>query len=190
MKTRESGMPEEVMWGRFFDAPAALKQLGLREDSACVVEFGSGYGTFTLPAARMVRGKILAFDIEADLVMLVQSKARAAGLVNIVCERRDFVMTGTGVADGTADYVMLFNILHAEQPEVLLREARRILCQGGLLAIMHWNYDASTPRGPSMAIRPQPEQCRIWAEAEGFRLLKPGIINLPPYHYGMVLERP
>ncbi|TAN36309.1 MAG: class I SAM-dependent methyltransferase [Verrucomicrobia bacterium] len=190
MKMRESGMPDETMWEHFFDAPAALKRLGLRADDACVVELGSGYGTFTLPAARMVRGQVLAFDIESDLVALVQRKARAAGLANILCEQRDFVMTGTGVADGAADYVMLFNILHAEQPEVLLREARRILRQGGRLAIMHWNYDASTPRGPSMTIRPQPEQCRMWAEAEGFRLPKPGIINLPPYHYGMVLECP
>jgi ubiquinone/menaquinone biosynthesis C-methylase UbiE len=52
------------------------------------------------------------------------------------------------------DYAMLFNILHAEQPERLLREARRILAPHGLLGIIHWNYDPSTPRGPSMEIRP------------------------------------
>ena len=45
---------------------------------------------------------------------------------------------------------------------------------------IHWNYDPSTPRGPSMSIRPRPEDCRDWAEAAGFRLLAPGIINLPP----------
>ena len=54
---------------------------------------------------------------------------------------------------------------------------------------MHWNYDPATPRGPSMDIRPRPDQCRDWAEQEGFRLLEPGIMDLPPYHYGMVLER-
>jgi len=41
-----------------------------------------------------------------------------------------------------------------------------------------------------MNIRPQPEQCRGWAEDAGFRLLAPGLVDLPPYHYGMVLERP
>ena len=40
-----------------------------------------------------------------------------------------------------------------------------------------------------MAIRPRPEQCCQWAEEAGFRLRAPGIIDLPPYHYGMVLER-
>jgi ubiquinone/menaquinone biosynthesis C-methylase UbiE len=85
---------------------------------------------------------------------------------------------------------MLFNILHAERCEVLLEEAFRVLKPGGLLAIMHWNYDPTTPRGPSMDIRPQPEQCCDWAEQARFWLLPPGFIDLPPYHYGMVLERP
>jgi SAM-dependent methyltransferase len=84
---------------------------------------------------------------------------------------------------------MLFNILHAECPEGLLREAFRVLKPSGLLAIMHWKYDPTTPRGPSMDIRPRPEQCRVWAIADGFRPLDPGIIEIPPYHYGMVFER-
>jgi len=41
-----------------------------------------------------------------------------------------------------------------------------------------------------MDVRPRPEQCRAWAERVGFRLRGPAIIDLPPYHYGMVLERP
>jgi hypothetical protein len=40
-----------------------------------------------------------------------------------------------------------------------------------------------------MEIRPRPEQCRDWALGAGFRLLAPGIIDLPPFHYGMVLEK-
>ncbi len=41
-----------------------------------------------------------------------------------------------------------------------------------------------------MEIRPRPEQCAAWAEAAGFRLLPPGVVDLPPYHYGLALERP
>jgi len=190
MKTRESGMPDEAMWETFFDPPTALTRLGLTLEAQGVVEFGCGYGTFTLPAARLVRGPVYAFDIEPGLVEMVRGKAREAGLANVVCEVRDFVEQGSGLADGAADYAMLFNILHAERPDALLREAWRVLWAGGRLGIMHWNYDPSTPRGPTLDIRPRPEQCRAWAEALGFRLLGPGIVSLPPYHYGMVLERP
>jgi SAM-dependent methyltransferase len=189
MKARESGMPDEATWSTFFDPPAVLVRLGLSSEAQSVVEFGCGYGTFTLPAARLVRGIVHAFDIEPELVELVRTRARQAGLGNLVCAVRDFVAQGTGLDDGSSDYAMLFNLLHAEGPDRLLREAQRVLRPGGRLGIMHWNYDPTTPRGPSMSIRPRPEQCCAWAEAEGFRLLAPGIISLPPFHYGMVMER-
>ena len=96
----------------------------------------------------------------------------ATGLRNVHIYLRDFLSEGTGLPPASMDYAMLFNILHAEQPERLLRESHRILVPGGLLGIIHWNYDPTTPRGPSMEIRPRPEQCRDWAEQEGFRLCR------------------
>ena len=190
MKTRESGMPDESMWAGFFDTPTVLEKLGLTPQAEDVVEFGCGYGTFTIPAARIVRGVVHALDIEPAMVELVRAKAQAAGLGNIRLEVRDIVDQGTGLPDGSADYAMMFNILHAEQPLVLLQEAMRVLRVGGRLGIMHWNYDPATPRGPSMAIRPPPAQCQAWAEQAGFHLLGPEVIDLPPYHYGLVLVRP
>jgi SAM-dependent methyltransferase len=187
MKTRESGMPDEERWSTFFDAPAILRKLGLSVDADGVVEFGCGYGTFTLPAARLCRGILHAFDIEPAMVERVRGKAEREGFTNIVCQVRDFISDGTGLLDGVADYAMLFNILHAECPEVLLREARRVLRPGGRLGIIHWRYDPSTPRGPSMSIRPRPEQLRAWAESEGFRDLAGDVIDLPPHHYGLLM---
>ena len=190
MKTRESGMPEEEMWREFFDPEATLRSLKLTPSCRDVVEFGCGYGTFTIPAARIVRGVVHSLDVEPDMVSVTQAKADVEGLRNVRTYLRDFVSEGTGLPSASMDYVMLFNILHAERPDVLLAEAFRILSQGGLLGIIHWNYDPTTPRGPSMDIRPRPEQCRDWAIKEGFRLLAKGIVSLPPYHYGMTLERP
>ncbi|MEN6494671.1 MAG: class I SAM-dependent methyltransferase [Thermoguttaceae bacterium] len=189
MKTRESGMPEEEMWSQFFDAEAILRSLKLTPSCRDVVEFGCGYGTFTIPAARVVRGTVHALDIEPDMVAVTRSKTEAEGLRNVRICLRDFVSDGAGLPPASVDYVMLFNILHAEQPERLLRESYRVLAPGGRLGIIHWNYDPSTPRGPSMEIRPRPEQCCDWAIKAGFWLLAPGIVNLPPYHYGMALER-
>ncbi len=187
MKTRESGMPDEEMWNTFFDAAAILATLGLTAACRDVLEFGCGYGTFTLPAARVVSGTVHALDIDPDMITHTQAKADAEGLGNVRCEVRDFVRDGTGLSRESVDFVMLFNILHAEDPACLLRESHRLLTPTGMLGIIHWNYDSSTPRGPSMHIRPRPEQCRDWAVQGGFRLMPPGILNLPPYHYGMTL---
>jgi ubiquinone/menaquinone biosynthesis C-methylase UbiE len=189
MKARESGMPEEELWREYFDPEAILRTLKLTPSCRDVLEFGCGYGMFTIPAARIVAGTVHALDIEAEMIALTQVKADVEGLRNIRLYRRDFVLDGTGLPAESIDYVMLFNILHAEQPKRMLRESHRILVPGGLLGVIHWNYDPATPRGPSMEIRPRPEQCRDWATQEGFRLLPPGIVSLPPYHYGMTLER-
>jgi predicted methyltransferase len=124
------------------------------------------------------------------MIAATRRKAEAAGLANIRLYLRDVIADGTGLPDSSMDYVLLFNILHAAQPGTLLTEAFRILRPGGLAGIMHWNYDPTTPRGPSMDIRPRPEQCRAWAEQAGFRLGRPERIDLPPYHYGIVMVRP
>lgn len=187
MKTRESGMPDEAMWSSFFSPTQTLARLGLTDGCGDVVDFGCGYGTFAVPAGQTIRGTVHAFDIEPQMIEATASAALAAGLSNVRLELRDFMTHGTGLAHGSIDYVMLFNILHCENPLVLLREARRILRPAGLLAIMHWNHDATTPRGPSMDIRPKPEQCRQWAESVGFQLQGTGLIDLPPYHYGWVM---
>ena len=189
MKTRESGMPEEEVWREFFDPTAILRLLKLTSSCRDVVEFGCGYGTFTIPAAGSCSGTVHALDVDPEMLSVTQVKADAEGLRNVRTYPRDFVSEGTGLPSASMDYVMLFNILHAECPDVLLAEAFRILSPGGLLGIIHWKYDPTTPRGPSMEIRPRPEQCHDWAAKEGFRLLPPGIVNLPPYHYGMTLER-
>lgn len=185
MKTRESGMPDEELWASFFQPELILDRLCLRSIVGDVAEFGCGYGTFTIPAARRCTGVVYALDIEPEMVALTQEKAAAAGVVNVHPVLRDIIAAGTGLSDATADYCMVFNILHAEHPVALLREARRVLKPSGLLGVMHWNYDSSTPRGPSMAIRPKPEQCARWAEGAGLVPIS-GLIDLPPFHYGRV----
>lgn len=186
MKIRESGMPDEPYWASFFQADAVLDRLALASPAGDIVEFGCGYGTFTLPAARRSRGNLYAFDIEGEMVAITQAKTRQAGLRNVHAVVRDFLAEGTGLAAGAAEYAMLFNILHCEDPLALLTEARRVLRVGGLLGMMHWRHDASTPRGPSLAVRPHPEQCSAWAVAAGFEIVPPGLVDLPPYHYGLV----
>jgi SAM-dependent methyltransferase len=188
MKTRESGMPDEEMWKSFFNPEFILRELGLDRACRSVVDFGCGYGLFTIEAARYISGTVYALDIDPMMIDICKTKVEENKIGNVVCEQRDFVKDGTGLPTGTADFVMLFNILHAENPVGLLSEAYRILVPGGKAGVIHWNYDPSTPRGPSMEIRPRPEQCREWIQTAGFELIRP-LIELPPYHYGIVAQK-
>ena len=192
MKGRESGMPEEAYWASFFDPQAVLDRLRLPLDgSDNMLEFGCGYGTFTLPAASRTRGTVTALDIERDMVSLVKQRAKDAGLVNVRAEVRDFVEHGTGVPNGSQGHVMVFNLLHIEDPLALLREAHRILQPGGSLSVIHWRSDIETPRGPPLAIRPKPEQCAAWLSEVGFdALVRVPLGQSAPYHYGLFAQRP
>lgn len=184
MKVRESGMPDEKMWAGFFDARRILIQLDFNDSTADVVDFGCGYGTFTVAAAKLTTGKVYALDIESDMIRSTITRAKSLGLTNVRTLQRDCVAHGTGLSDGSVGYAMLFNILHAERPDVLLREAWRVLRPSGRLGVIHWNYDPSTPCGPSMDIRPRPEQCQDWLREAGFEFVQS--TPLPPYHYGIV----
>lgn len=185
-------MPEENYWASFYDADCIVAKLDCtKERKEHIVEFGSGYGTFTLPAARHTSGIIHALDIEPELVALVDRRARESGLTNVRTALRDFVTQGTGLPDASMDHAMVFNLLHLENPVRLLQEAHRVLKPGATLSIIHWKYDPATPRGPSLDIRPRPGQCRAWAEAAGFRFMRDqDLSECCQYHYGLLLTRP
>lgn len=190
MKVRDSGMPDEEMWTGFFDPARVLAVFGLDSGVQDLVEFGCGYGTFTLAAAGIASGTVHAMDIELDMVNIVRQKCREAGIVNVQTEVRDFVADGTGLADNTMDAALLFNILHHEEPVTLMKEALRVLKPGGKLAVIHWNYDPATPRGPAMEIRPRPEQCIEWGTTAGFRFNERNRYDLLPHHYGLLFKKP
>ncbi len=187
MKIRESGMPERQMWEKFFSPVKTLATLGINSQTGDVAEFGCGYGTFTIPTAKVIKGKIYALDIEPDMIRITDEEAKKHGLNNVQTILRDFITDGSSLPDGSMDYVMLFNILHLEKPTILINEAKRILKAGGKLGIIHWNYDPKTPRGPSMDIRIKPEDCIKWAEDAGFD--ETVQYDLKPYHYGIVLTK-
>jgi predicted RNA methylase len=114
LKTRESGMPKEELWTEFFDPEKTLKFLGLNSKIVNVVDFGCGYGTFSIPAARIIAGKIYAVDIEPEMLEAVERKTKTLNLDNVVTVLRDFISEGSGLEDESVDYVFLFNILHHE----------------------------------------------------------------------------
>jgi SAM-dependent methyltransferase len=187
-KGRESGMPDEAYWQTFFNPECIVSKLEC--SGGDVVEFGCGYGLFTIPAARLVSGTVYALDIEPEMVAATKARADDAGCPNVAVQERDFLAAGCGRPDDSAAYAMLFNILHIEEVQELLREAYRVLAPGGKAGVIHWKTDDSAPRGPSLPIRPRPEQCAQWAERAGFRVVTSQDLCCCSWHWGMVLEKP
>lgn len=181
-------MPTENLWEDFFDPEKILVTMGFDHRVANAVDFGCGYGIFTIPASKLIEGTIYAIDIEEEMIKRVTERASNENIKNVKTMICDFIIEGSGLRDQSVDYAMLFNILHAEKPEGLLKEAYRILMPEGKLGIIHWNYDPETPRGPPMNIRPKPEQCIKWASDLGFEL--ESMHDLNPYHFVLVFSKP
>lgn len=177
MKIRDSGMPDEAYWESLFDVPLILDRLDIRQYRD-VAELGCGYGTFTVPIAKAISGMVYTFDVEPE--MIARTRERGAGL-RIVCDQRDVMKHGFGVQ---VDAVLLFNILHCADPVRLLRHAADA---GHYVLVIHWRY-GDTPRGPGLDIRPRPEQIVEWANEAGLKPIS-GIIDLPPWHYGVALRK-
>ncbi len=137
MKIRESGMPDKEMWESFFDPEFYLMELGLNRACRTVVDLGCGYGTFTIPAARMINGYVNALNIDESFIAVCETRVKEAGINNVNSQQGDFISEGTGITDNTADYVMLFNMLYAEHPLVILREVFRILVLTGKIGVIH-----------------------------------------------------
>jgi SAM-dependent methyltransferase len=189
MKIRESGMPEEKYWETLFKVPEILDRLGIDGRMKDVVELGCGYGTFTIPVARRISGIIKTFDIDSAMLERTRQRALAARLRNVVLLRRDVLADGFGEEPGSADACLLLNILHCEEPVQLLAEVARVVRPGGSVLVIHWRVDPATPRGPSMEIRPHPEQIVRWAKETGLLQSDEVVLDLPPWHYGFRLRR-
>jgi SAM-dependent methyltransferase len=187
-KGRESGMPDPEYWETFFDPDCILSRLRCDGSRRNAAEFGCGYGTFTIPAARNVLGTVFSFDIEPEMVERTKARADAEGLTNIVANVRDFCANGTGLDDQSMDFVMLFNILHIEQSLELLREASRILSPNGVIGVIHWRSDISTPRGPSAEIRPSREKIRILGDSVGLDSSNQVDLNCCSWHWGLTMR--
>lgn len=188
MKVRESGMPDEKTWNNFFDIDLILNEMGINSEIENLVEIGCGYGTFTIPSAKQIKGKYYAFDIENEMLYIVEQKLKKDKISNVVLEQRDILAKTTGLNDNSVDYVMLFNILHHDSPIDLLNEAYRILKPKGKIGIIHWRSDISTPRGPDLSIRPTANQIMQIIDKSKFTLVKnPTIIK--PYHYGLIISK-
>ena len=78
MKIRDSGMPDEAMWEGFFDPVLTLRRLQFAVEREDVVDFGCGYGTFSIAAAQFTKGAVYALDIDATMVAATDAKARHA----------------------------------------------------------------------------------------------------------------
>ncbi|WDL98799.1 class I SAM-dependent methyltransferase [Alicyclobacillus sp. ALC3] len=140
-KYRESGMPSEDIWEGYYEPEVILRQLKVDKRVDTFVDVGCGYGTFLLPASRLVSGTAIGIDIDRGMVESCRKKAIRDGHNNIIAIQGDISDDSTTSIlksySGSIDYISLFNILHCENPASLLKVTHSLLNSDGMIGVIH-----------------------------------------------------
>lgn len=188
MKVDDSDMPDEIYWESLFNIENIISWINPGLFDLPVIEVGGGYGTFTIPIARKIKTNLISYDIEEEMIKRIKARSKEVKISNVLLRKRDVVEQGFEENDESVDAVLLFNIVHFDKRNLLLNEAHRVISKKGKIFIIHWRKDIITPRGPSLDIRPTPNDVLFDIKDMGLYLCDE-IKILEPYHWGMILEK-
>ena len=112
----------------------------LVNEGMVVLEPGCAMGFFTLPLARMVGpgGKVIAVDIQREMLATLERRARKAGLIDRL-DIREAGPEGLGIDDivHTADFCALIHVAHEVPDQVhLFSEISNTLKPGGRVLVI------------------------------------------------------
>jgi len=161
--------PERLTW---FQPAEVLNRLRI-EQGEVVVDLGAGTGFFTIPLATAVgrRGRVVAVDIQPEMLNRVREKARKGGLQKKI----EFALAdaaSTGLPSHFADLVFCANVWHElDDHGAVLREARRLLKTAGRFAVLDWRTDVEVPPGPPKEHRIALEKTTGILRADGWKIL-------------------
>jgi SAM-dependent methyltransferase len=186
-------MPTAGWWEALWPDPAGvLAAVGLRSGTDAI-DLCSGDGWFTLQMAKVAR-HVCAIDIDPDMLEVARHRLAENGVTN--CDL--FTGDAYDIANlaEPADFIFMANAFHGvpDRPR-LARAVAGALKPGGYFIIVSWHKRSreetqilGEPRGPNTELRMSPEETVNSVEGGGLKLAR--IVEVPPYHYGAVFQRP
>jgi ubiquinone/menaquinone biosynthesis C-methylase UbiE len=121
-----------------------LERIGIRRGQV-VLDFGCGYGIYTIPVAEIVgaQGTVYALDKDKEALDALMRRGESSGLKNI-----DRLETSgeleIGLTDDSVDVVLLFDVFHSfyfpklEDRARLLGEIHRVMKPSAFLSVSVW----------------------------------------------------
>lgn len=174
--------PERARWQKPDELVAAL---GLKGDEV-VADVGAGPGYFTFRFAKALpRGKVIASDIEPDMVRLVHHKATSEGISN--------VQAVLGALDdpkipSNAGLIFVCDVLHhVQDPVGWLKRMHAEAGAGAKLVVVEFK-EGDLPQGPPKSMKISPERVTSLATQAGFEKLSEDT-KLLPYQYVLTFRK-
>lgn len=186
-------MPDADWWQELWPDPAkVLAEMGV-EPGMVAVDLCCGDGLFTVPMARIAM-RVYAIDIDRAMLDRARAHLAAAGAANCEFFVAD-AMTVDAVVPEPVDYVFLANTFHGVPDQLgLARAVAATLKSKAQFGIVNWHRQPrgetvvrGKPRGPKTEMRMEPDD--VAAIVEPASLVLNRMVDLPPYHYGVVFQR-
>lgn len=148
-----------------------LKALNVQPGQV-VCDIGCGNGFYTLKLAELVgeEGKVLAVDIQPEMLTLLRERAKAENVSNV--EPILSSVIDPGLPANGVDLILLVDVYHEfSHPEHMLQELRKSLAPGGRIALVEYREE-----DPLVPIKPLHKMSKKQMLKEylpnGFRLVE------------------
>jgi ubiquinone/menaquinone biosynthesis C-methylase UbiE len=177
--TREEREQEE-------DCQMMVDSLGVKP-SDVVCDMGCGNGFYTLKLARLVgeNGRVIAVDIQREMLGMLEENARQDGIENIETVLGSVI--DPKLPEGALDLVLLVDVYHEfSHPEQMLAAIRKSLKPNGRIALVEFRAE-----DPLVPIKPlhkmSKEQILREFPPNGFQLI--GEFDELPWQHLMFFQR-
>jgi SAM-dependent methyltransferase len=164
-----------------------LDNLPLEPDDV-VADLGAGTGFFTLPmAARVPRGKVLAVDIQPEMLDIIRQRTAAGGIANV--EPVLATETDPRLPAGGVDLVLLVDAYHEfSYPREVMQNVAAALAPGGRVILVE--YRGEDPGVPIKELHKMTQrQARRELSAAGLQWVETRDF-LPQQHFMVFTKAP
>ncbi len=169
------------------EAPAtALAALDLAPD-AVIADIGAGSGYYALRIApKIPRGRVVAIDIQQEMLEALRDRARELGITNVEPHRG--AIDTLNLPPATLDAALMVDAYHEfSHPREMLASLHIALKSGGRIFLLE--FRGEVPRVPIKPLHKMTEaQARLEFEACGFRFVE-NRRTLPWQHF-LVFVKP
>jgi SAM-dependent methyltransferase len=152
-----------------------------------IADVGAGTGYYALALAERVGpgGRVVATDVQPEMLQKLRARARAAGLANV--ETAPATEADAGLGRAAFDLALLVDVYHElARPFDTLAQVRCALREGGRLALLEYRAeDPAVPVRPEHKMRAEDVVAEI--EPVGFRLRER--LEFLPQHHIFVFDR-
>ncbi len=175
--------PERATWQKPDEVVKALQLRG----TETVVDVGAGSGYFTFRFAKVLpKGKVLATDIEPEMVRHMHHKVMTEKITNVQVSLADPKDPGVSSA---ADLVFVADVIHhVEGREAWLKKLFSEMKLGAKLVVLEFK-EGNLPEGPPESVKISKARLTSLIQAAGFSLKKDDP-QLLPYQTFLVFEKP